>query len=70
MAKYTMNFYSLPKQFVGEAKFSPKSTLNGKAYSDMNNDEKAAFRKLFLDAGATSAEVSNDDKYEYNYFLD
>lgn len=33
-----MNFYSLPKKIVGEAKFSPKSTLNGKAYSDMDGD--------------------------------
>ena len=67
MAKYHMNFGCIPQKIVGEARFSTSSTLNGKAYKDMTDEEKANFRQLFLDAGASRAIAEDDGKFEYNY---
>lgn len=67
MAKYQINFEGLPHDIVGEVRFSSSSTLNGKAYMDMTEEEKARFRQIFLNAGANKAVSDDEGKYEYNF---
>ena len=69
MAKYQINFEGLPHDIVGEVRFSSSSTLNGKAYKYMTEEEKACFRQIFLNAGASKAVPDDEGKYEYNYHI-
>lgn len=69
MAKFQSNFYSLPAKIVGPCTFTSKSTLNGKRYKDMTDEEKVAFRQLFIDAGATSLALDDNGKFENNFYL-
>lgn len=64
-----MNFEGLPCNIVGEARFSTSSTLNGKAYKDMTEQEKAGFRQFFLNAGASQAVPDDEGMYEYNFSI-
>lgn len=66
MAKYQMYFQGFPHGLVGEVRFSSYSTLNGKTYKYMTEEEKTRFRQIFLDGGASKAVPDDEGKYEYN----